>query len=354
MVTKEEDKWVCMTTRNQSHRNPTNDAFMTLRVERNGPGIPDETYVDFNYPNAGWRGPYPLSTSVYGLMIDRMRRFRHWNKHGVDGEPHKISSSESSSGDEDEGEKDDDEESSSSDSSSSSEDEDFRQGDEGGPNEATSEDDEPGDQAEDEGENNNSDESDDGKKYWTECWPSTGDRKGNPKRDYDKHGNKREIPKKGRKVMVYFTDDHKIMDFTSVTNDAHRGIIAALEKKRKKKRDEEKGSKLKVTCLPVRTHPLHSLKYVEIDTCNALSVSTESDDFIFIDESIEVKQSVSLRGIGGEQKIVGGKGPLVLCTHDENWSKIYMIDPSGVYLDKESSSQLRILGQQRMKIFGFD
>ncbi len=31
-----------------------------------------------------------------------------------------------------------------------------------------------------------------------------------------------------------------------------------------------------------------------------------------------------------------------------------MVDPSGVYLDKESSSQLRILGQQRMKRFGFD
>ena len=33
---------------------------------------------------------------------------------------------------------------------------------------------------------------------------------------------------------------------------------------------------------------------------------------------------------------------------------MYMIDPSGVYLDKASSSQLRILGQQRMKKFGFD
>ncbi len=69
---------------------------------------------------------------------------------------------------------------------------------------------------------------------------------------------------------------------------------------------------------------------------------------------VDAKQSVSLRGMGGEQKIVGGRGPLVICTEDENQSRIYMVDPSGVYLDKESSSQLRILGQQRMKRFGFD
>jgi hypothetical protein len=280
-------------------------------------------------------------------MVGRMRRLRHWNEHGVGCETPKMSSSESSSGDEDEREKDDDEKSSSSDSSSSSEDEDFLPGDEGDLDEATSGDEEPGDQAGDEGENNSSDESDDGKKYWTECWPSTGDRKRNPKSDYDKHGNKRESREKGLKIM----------DFTSVTHDAHRGIIAALEKKRKKKRDEETDSKLKATCLLTypANHPLHSLEYVGIDTCSAMSVSTESEDFVFIDDSIEAKQSFSLRGIGGEQNVVGGRVPSVICTQDENLSRLYMVDPSGVYLDKESSSQLRILGQQRMKKFvGFD
>ncbi len=63
---------------------------------------------------------------------------------------------------------------------------------------------------------------------------------------------------------------------------------------------------------------------------------------------------MSLRGIGGEQNLVGGRGPLVIATRGEDGSIMYMIDPSGVYLDKSSSSQLRILGQQRMKKFGFN
>ena len=37
-----------------------------------------------------------------------------------------------------------------------------------------------------------SDTSGDGSKYHTECWPSTGDRRGNPKSDFDKHGNRRQ------------------------------------------------------------------------------------------------------------------------------------------------------------------
>ncbi len=108
------------------------------------------------------------------------------------------------------------------------------------------------------------------------------------------------------------------------------------------------------TSLPVLSQPLHSLDCVGIDTCSALSVSTEKADFIYIDDSDEAKESVSLRGIGGEQSVVGGRGPLVIATRDEGGNKLYMVDPSGVYLNKGTSSQLRILGQQRMKRFGFD
>jgi hypothetical protein len=51
----------------------------------------------------------------------------------------------------------------------------------------------------------------------------------------------------------------------------------------------------------------------------------------------------------------GAEDPLfVIATRDELGNKLYMVDPSGVYLNKGSSSQLRILGQQRMKRFGFD
>jgi hypothetical protein len=37
-----------------------------------------------------------------------------------------------------------------------------------------------------------SSDSSDGQNYHTECWPSTGDRRGNPKEDYDKHGKLRQ------------------------------------------------------------------------------------------------------------------------------------------------------------------
>jgi hypothetical protein len=107
-------------------------------------------------------------------------------------------------------------------------------------------------------------------------------------------------------------------------------------------------------CLPAMTHPLHSLECVGIHTCSALSVSTERAGFMFVDDSDDAKESVSLREIGGEQSIVGGIGPFVIATLDELGNKLYMVHPPGLYLDKGSSSQLRILGQQRMKRFGFD
>jgi hypothetical protein len=93
---------------------------------------------------------------------------------------------------------------------------------------------------------------------------------------------------------------------------------------------------------------------VGIDTCSALSVSTEREDFVFIDRSEGARESVSLRGIGGVQSVIGGRGAFVVATKDEHGTLLYMIDPAGVFLDKASSSRLRILGQQRMKKFGFD
>ena len=190
--TKEGSKRVYTDTRDPIPRNPSNDAFMTLRVERNGPGKADEAYIDFNYPYAGWRGPYPLDTSIYDLMIIRMRKFSHWNEHGVGSDPRRVDSSESSSDAKEEEGSEDDDESSSSDSSSSSGDE-AVEGDEDDLEEDTSGDegpgDQPGDQAGEGGTSDGSDEGEfsrsnsDGKEYWTECWPSTGDRKGNPKRD---------------------------------------------------------------------------------------------------------------------------------------------------------------------------
>ncbi len=55
---------------------------------------------------------------------------------------------------------------------------------------------------------------------------------------------------------------------------------------------------------------LHDLDLVGIDTCSAVSVSTEKEDFIFIDESREARDSVSLRGVEGSSSVIGGRGPL--------------------------------------------
>ena len=108
------------------------------------------------------------------------------------------------------------------------------------------------------------------------------------------------------------------------------------------------------TCLPINESPLLPLHCVGIDTCSALSVSSERNDFSFLDMSPEAKESVSLRGIGGEQSSVGGRGPMLISALDDNGRQIYLIDPAGVYLEQSASIKLRILGQQRMKSFGFN
>jgi hypothetical protein len=93
---------------------------------------------------------------------------------------------------------------------------------------------------------------------------------------------------------------------------------------------------------------------VGIDTCSALSVSSEKSDFPFLDESRDAQQSISLRGIGGEHASVGARGPMLISALDNQGRIVYMVDPLGVYLPKTASVQLRILGQQRMKSFGFN
>ena len=99
---------------------------------------------------------------------------------------------------------------------------------------------------------------------------------------------------------------------------------------------------------------LHPLNLIGVDTCSALSVSTERDDFWFVDESPEAKQSVAIRGVGGADSKIIGRGPLVVHTVDKKGKKIAMIDPAGVYLlGTRTQARLRILGQQRMKNFGF-
>jgi hypothetical protein len=108
-----------------------------------------------------------------------------------------------------------------------------------------------------------------------------------------------------------------------------------------------------ITCLPINATPLLPLDCVGIDTCSALSVSSERSDFPFLDQSQSARDSISLRGIGGEQSAVGGRGPMLISAYDDQGREIYLVDPLGVYLGG-SNIKLRILGQQRMKDFGFN
>jgi hypothetical protein len=105
----------------------------------------------------------------------------------------------------------------------------------------------------------------------------------------------------------------------------------------------------------VEGNALHPLDHIGIDTCSALSVSTERSDFLYLDKSEAAVRSVSLGGIGGNGSKVRGRGPLLLKTMDVNGKMVFVVDPAGVYL-KSSASQprLRILGQQKMKAVGFN
>jgi hypothetical protein len=94
---------------------------------------------------------------------------------------------------------------------------------------------------------------------------------------------------------------------------------------------------------------LNDLDRVGIDTCSAVAVSTEPEDFLFIDDSPEAKDSVSLRGVRGDNSVIGGRGPMVVKTLDKQGNAILMFDPSGVYLNQadldDSKARFRIFDQ---------
>lgn len=100
---------------------------------------------------------------------------------------------------------------------------------------------------------------------------------------------------------------------------------------------------------------LHSLDYIGVDTCSAMSVSTEQSDFLYLDKSKAAVQSVSLGGVGGNESVVLGRGPMLIKLRDRDGHVFFIVDPEGVYLKSSASqSRLRILGQQRMKALGFN
>ena len=73
-----------------------------------------------------------------------------------------------------------------------------------------------------------------------------------------------------------------------------------------------KGStKRTVTSLPVsKSKVLHPMNHVGVDTCSAVSVSTEVADFLYLDKSEEARNSLSLNGVGQGGPEIMGRGPM--------------------------------------------
>ncbi len=108
---------------------------------------------------------------------------------------------------------------------------------------------------------------------------------------------------------------------------------------------------LKSTSQPEALHPLD---YVGIDTCSAMSVSTEVPDFLYLDTSEEACDSIELNDVGGGDSRVGGRGPMMVSVSDTEEKIWFLVDPAGVYLKgSPTQARLRIYRQQRMKSFGY-
>jgi hypothetical protein len=88
-----------------------------------------------------------------------------------------------------------------------------------------------------------------------------------------------------------------------------------------------------------------------IDTCSAVSVSTETADFLFVDRSYEARHPISLNGVGDGGPVILGRGPMVVSSMNASGEQMFMVDPAGVLISKQS--KMRILGQEKMKRLGF-
>ncbi len=107
--------------------------------------------------------------------------------------------------------------------------------------------------------------------------------------------------------------------------DAHFGSSIAKEDDM---RPSLWGDPTTYACMPSNTDALHSMEVVGIDTCSALSVSTREEDFLFLDRSTQATDSVVLRGVGGSDAIIGGRGPMAVLAADDQGREIVLIDPA--------------------------
>jgi hypothetical protein len=149
------------------------------------------------------------------------------------------------------------------------------------------------------------------------------------------------------------------MMYLMIQMDDSRTIVEALAEERSITDEEVKNPKRKKgkTLLTIYfLNALHDLDRVGIDTFSAVAVSTEPEDFLYIDDSPEAKDSVSLRGVGGENSVIGGRRPMVVKTLNKHGNEVLMFDLSGVYLNQadldDSQARFCIFGQARLRRTG--
>ncbi len=131
----------------------------------------------------------------------------------------------------------------------------------------------------------------------------------------------------------------------------------AQPKKGKKRKKWKKATEESVVLM--MRESLHDLEKVGIDTCSAVSVSTERTDFPFyLDETIGAKESMILNGVGEANSSIGGRGPMVVRAKDDKGNDLIMFDPAGVFLDcsatEDTQPRFRIFGQQKLKEAGLN
>ncbi len=95
----------------------------------------------------------------------------------------------------------------------------------------------------------------------------------------------------------------------------------------------------------------HSVeKNCGIDSDAGVSISTMREDFAWLDDSKEARESInSPSGINGGSSTIGGRGPMLIRAK----SGEYLIDPDGVYLEGgPEQPNFRVMSTQRLKVHG--
>jgi hypothetical protein len=100
---------------------------------------------------------------------------------------------------------------------------------------------------------------------------------------------------------------------------------------------------------------LHAESVFGVDTDSARSLSTNGGRFMALDTSKRARESVTMHGVGGGKGVCGGIGPMVVPLSEPlNGETAFLIDPDGVFVEKQSEDEpsFSVIGQQKMKGLG--